>query len=64
MKSVINKKFKVLNISHPFRYLLIENFLDLDYLRKINNYFDKVPSTLYVRESVPQTTIQKLDIYN
>lgn len=47
-----------------FEYIVISVFLDLDYLKKIDNYFDKVTETLYVEESVPQSVMTKLDIYN
>ena len=64
MYSVINKDFKVLNVNKPFKYLIIKNFLNQNHLKKIDNYFNQVPSTLYVKESVPQSIIQSLDIYN
>ena len=62
MSLIDNSNFKYQIIEEPFRYMLIENFLDLQYLKKLDNYFDKVPETLYVKESVPQSVMQKLDI--
>ena len=62
MSSIDNSQFSYSIKEFPFRYMLIENFLDIEYLKKINNYFDKVPDTLYVKESVPQSVMQKLDI--
>ena len=64
MNSIENKNFKYSKINDPFNYVVIENFLDLDYLKIVDNYFDKVPDTLYVQESVPQSVMNKLDIYN
>ena len=48
INSIENKNFKYSKINDPFNYILMENFLNLDYLKKIDNYFDKVPDTLYV----------------
>ena len=64
INSIENKNFKYSKINDPFNYILMENFLNLDYLKKIDNYFDKVPDTLYVNESVPQSVMNKLDFYN
>ena len=60
INSIENKNFKYSKINDPFNYILMENFLNLDYLKKIDNYFDKMPDTLYVQESVPQSVINKL----
>ena len=64
MISILNNNFSFIKISQPFEYIIISDFLDLNYLKKIDNYFDKVPETLYVEESVPQSVITKLDIYD
>lgn len=63
MNSVENKNFKFEKFSHPFNYILISDFLDLNYLKTIDDYFDKVPETLYVQESVPQSVMKQLNIY-
>ena len=64
MSTILNKNFNLTKVKDPFEYIVITDFLDLNYLKKINNYFDKVPETLYVEESVPQSVMTKLDIYN
>ena len=63
MNSIENKNFRYLKYDDPFSYIVINNFLDLDYLKIIDGYFDRVPETLYVKESVPQSVMNKLDIY-
>ena len=47
---------------YPFKHLIIKDFLDLELLKKINDYFVRVPETLYVKESVPQSVMTNLNI--
>ena len=58
-----NTFYKLTKFKEPFEYIIISDFLELNYLKQIDNYFDKVPETLYVEESVPQSVMNKLDIY-
>ena len=45
-----DKNLKYSKFKDPFNYIVIQDFLDLDYLKKLDNYFNKVPKTLYVKE--------------
>ncbi len=63
MKLDNNKNLNYTKFKDPFNYIVIHDFLDLDYLKKLDDYFNKVPKTLYVKESVPQSVMNKLDIH-
>ena len=63
MNSIKNKNFSISKFQEPFNYIIISDFLDINYLKSVDNYFDKVPEALYVR-SVPQSVMNEMDIYS
>ena len=66
--SKLNKYFQIKKYYYPFNFAIIYDFLDLDYLKKLENIIDNLPEPIFIKESndfkdisVPHSVIRSID---